>query len=406
MFYILYFYILYLLLFIFIIIVALCAYIKIQFRFWSEQPVFHVYDFRYYLFPPGIINFELPEKNRWTNFKNIETIKYSDNVDLKLKQFTQFIRQHYLQNGENQFNPTKENIGAYFSGHNSSSFFSYYYDDEILIDSKTSEQILNKKMIGAMTSRPIRISINKTKDAFFSAYYVDYLCVDKSKRKQNIAPQLIQTHHYNQRLLNKNIVVSLFKREGEVTGIVPLCIYKTYCFDMTPWAKPPALLPYVALVEVGKTNIHHLLEFFKENNERKFDICIMTEIGNIMELIKTHNIFVYMIITRGGEVLCAYFFRDSCVSLKKGTDCLCCFASINCCKNDGLFAHGYKVALWKIHERMTRFKYAVIENISDNDIIVNNLLKKSRPIIVNPAAYFFYNFAYHTFNPKKVLVIN
>jgi len=395
------FYILYLLLFIVIIIVTFC---KIRFRFWSEQPVFHVYDFRYYLFPPGIINFELPEKNRWTNFKNIETIKITSNN--KKTEFTRFIRQNYLQNGENQFNPTKENIDAYFTGHNSSSFFSYYYEDDILIDSKTGDQIINKKIIGAMTTRPIHITINNKNKPIFEAYYVDYLCVDKSKRKQNIAPQLIQTHHYNQRLLNKNIVVSLFKREGEVTGIVPLCIYKTYCFDMKHWAKPPDLLPYVALVEVGKTNIHHLFDFFKENNERKFDICIMTEIGNIMELIKTHNIFIYMIIMTGGEVLCAYFFRDSCVSLKKGTDCLCCFASINCCKNDDLFIHGYKVALWKIHERMTRFKYAVVENISDNNVIVNNLLKKSRPIIVNPAAYFFYNFAYHTFNPKKVLVIN
>jgi hypothetical protein len=216
---------------------------------------------------------------------------------------------------------------------------------------------------------------------------------------------LIQTHHYNQRLLNKNILVSLFKREGDVTGIVPLCIYKTFCFDMKIWAKPPDLLPHVALIEVGKTNIHHLFDFFKENNERKFDICIMTETGNIMELIKTHNIFIYMII-EADEVLCAYFFRDSCVSLKKSTDCLCCFASINCCKHNDLFTHGYKVALWKIHERIPKFKYAVIENISDNDVIVNNLLKKTRPMIVNPAAYFFYNFAYHTFNPKKVLVIN
>ena len=107
-----------------------------------------------------------------------------------------------------------------------------------------------------------------------------------------------------------------------------------------------------------------------------------------------------------GEVICAYFFRRSYTYFKKGTEVLCCFASINCSKNVELFAHGYKVALWKIYESHTAFKCAAIENISDNDVIVDNILERSTPIIVNPNAYFFYNFAYHTFQPKKVLVIN
>ena len=32
--------------------------------------------------------------------------------------------------------------------------------------------------------------------------------------------------------INKNIVVSLFKREDELTGIVPLCVYSTYGFPV------------------------------------------------------------------------------------------------------------------------------------------------------------------------------
>jgi hypothetical protein len=46
------------------------------------QPVFHIYDLHYYLFPCGIINYELPEKNQYTNFKDIETIQYSKLSDL------------------------------------------------------------------------------------------------------------------------------------------------------------------------------------------------------------------------------------------------------------------------------------------------------------------------------------
>ena len=426
-----YHYIFYVLFLFILIILIICAYIKIRFRFWAMQPVFHIYDLHYYLFPCGIINYELPEKNQYTNFKDIETIQYAKLSDLKLKQFTHFIKQHYLQNGDNQYCPTTKNITGYFTGHNCTSFFSFYYEDELLIDVKTQAQIPNKKIAGVMTTRPIHITINthstsskeynrktstrfasstfssnkaKNADATFEAYYVDYLCVDKTRRKQNIAPQLIQTHHYNQRLINKNISVSLFKREGDLTGIVPLCVYNTYCFDMNRWAKPPPLLPYVSLIEVGKTNIHHLFDFFRDHNE-KFDICILTETANMMQLINSKTIYIYMIIEQG-EVICAYFFRRSYTYLKKGTEVLCCFASINCSKNVELFAHGYKVALWKIYESHTAFKCAAIENISDNDVIVDNILERSTPIIVNPNAYFFYNFAYHTFQPKKVLVIN
>ena len=43
---------------------------------------------------------------------------------------------------------------------------------------------------------------------------------------------------YNQSHLNKNIVVSLFKRENELTGIVPLCVYSTYGFSVNKWSKP------------------------------------------------------------------------------------------------------------------------------------------------------------------------
>ena len=38
--------------------------------------------------------------------------------------------------------------------------------------------------------------------------------------------------------------------------------------------------------------------------------------------------------------------------------------------------------------------------------IINNLVLKTKPLIITPTAYFFYNFAYHTFKPTKVLILN
>jgi len=122
-----YYIILYIILFIIIIILCIIAYIKLKFRFWSIQPVFHIYDFQYYLFPIGIIDQELPEKNKYCNFKSIETIKYDELSEFRINKFIQFICSNYLQNNDNKFEPKKSNIMPYFEGHNTSSFFSFYY---------------------------------------------------------------------------------------------------------------------------------------------------------------------------------------------------------------------------------------------------------------------------------------
>ena len=404
-----------------IIIILIAAYIKMKFRFWTLQPVFHIYDFHYYLFPPGIINPELPEKNKYCNFKEIETVKYDSLSEFQINKFVRFICSNYLQNEENCYSPTKNNIMPYFEGHNASSFFSFYYENELLMNLKKGTTIQDKRVIGIMTTRPLNVIINKgminkgiinkgSSQIKLNVYYVDHLCVDRMYRKKGIAPQVIQTHHYHQRHDNKKIKVSLFKREDNLTGIVPLCVYNTYGYDMASWQKPIDLMPNIAsLTECGKTNIHHLFDFMRENVSGKFDICIQPEISNILELIKTKNIFIYMMIC-DGEVKSAYFYRKSCTVIRNGCEAISCFATIESfskkeTKGLGLFIQGFKNALWKIANE-NNFKFLIIEDISDNNIIIDNLQLKTKPTMISPTAYFFYNYAYHTLNSNKVFIMN
>ena len=396
--------ILYLLIAIFLISILIMGYIRVKYGFWAIQPVFHVYNLLYMIWPPGIINHELPEKNKYTNFKNIETIVYTELSDLKINKFVNFVKTHYLQNKDNVYSPKKENILPYFNSHNTKSFFSFYTEDAILNDLKKGTIIEDKKIIGIITGRPIHITINNSKsENKFDAYYIDYLCVDKNYRKKGIAPQIIQTHYYNQSHINKNITVSLFKREDELTGIVPLCVYSTYGFHVKKWTKPVDLHSMYTFLEITEQNFHFLLNFIKINT-KKFDIIIHSEISNIIELIKTKNIFVYVILVND-KIICAYFYRKSCIFIEKGLEVLSCFASINECETDDIFIHGFKISFWKISEK-NNFGFSAIESISNNNIIINNLLLKTSPLIISPTAYFFYNFAYTTFNPEKVLIIN
>ena len=400
-------YLSYILFFGLLIIIIIYVYIRIKFGFWAIQPVFHIYDIGYMINPPGIINDYLQERNKYTNFKDIETIVYSELTQLQLQRFIHLIKNHYLQNKDNIFIPNDTNITPYFFGHNDKAFVSFFYEKKHMIDSKNGTMIADNSIVGTMTSRPIHIMINTVfsctnNDTKFKAYYVDYLCVDKLNRKKGIAPQLIQTHHYNQRHVNKNIVVSLFKREDELTGIVPLCVYSTYGFPVTTWTKPAELSGEYKLIDINPQNFHFLLNFINENSSQ-FNIVINTEVTNIIELIKTKNIFITSILC-DNNIICAYFFRKSCTEIKKGLEVLSCFASICNC-DDNIFIQGFKISFWKIAAE-NYFGFAAIENISHNNIIIDNIILNTKPLVISPTAYFFYNFAYPTFLPNKALIIN
>jgi hypothetical protein len=106
-------YLSYILFFGLLMIIIIYGYIRFKFGFWALQPVFHVYDLGYMLNPPGIINDFLPERNKYTNFKDIETIVYSELSSLQFQRFIHLIKKNYLQNKDNIFIPTDKNIIPY-----------------------------------------------------------------------------------------------------------------------------------------------------------------------------------------------------------------------------------------------------------------------------------------------------
>jgi len=424
------------------VIIIIYIYIRLSYGFWYYQPVFHLYDLKYYLFPCGIIQHENPEKNRYTNLINVYTSTSMN--ERKTKHFVFFIRKHFLKNQNNVFLPKKINIEPYFAGHNHPCFYSFYVEDQhfyiqpdvitnkTTIDTNTiknknnDEQKLSrhsdtdigiikeKKIIGVMTTRPLHVSIYKNKahkkeDAVFYVYYVDYLCVDKYERKKGIAPQIIQTHHYRQRRGNPNIQVSLFKREGTLTGIVPLCVYSTFAFSCENWIHPDSLHPPFSLIECGGQNLNYLLDFMKINMSELFDICITPELYNVLELLKTNNIFIYYLLETqqdgSSEIMSAYFFRRTCVSLDKGKECISCFASISTAKlRSSIFHTGFLNSLYLVKKKVN-CQILCIENISHNHVLIREIQKHYKEMIVSPTAYFFYNFAYPTFNSNKCFLL-
>ena len=398
--------ILYILGFIILCIALFFIYVRLKYKFWALQPVFHFYDIYYWFVNIGIIRKELPEKNRYINLKKIKTKCFEDIDELTKKQIITLIRLNYYRNNENKYDPKMENIVPYFVGHNVKTFWSYFVEPELLIDNKTGKTIEENKIIGSITSRPLHVKINSTrKDSEFDVYYVDYLCVNKNWRRKNIAPQLIQTHEYNQSHNNRKICVSLFKREEELTGIIPLTVYKTYCFSIKNWSIPEQLNAKITVLTGDKQNIYYLYNFINEI-KNNWDIIIYPEISNIMELVTTKNLFVKMLVI-DGNIEAVYIFRKTCTYIENEKEIISCIASINgtiLTKDE--FIKGFKLSLWSIVKDHNNFKYLTIEDISDNTCIINDICIRTHPIVISPMAYFFYNFAYSPFKSKKCLIIN
>jgi GNAT superfamily N-acetyltransferase len=379
------------------IVVLFFGYVKVKYKFWSQQPVFHYYDIYYWFNDAGVINTDLPLKNKYYN-SNILTKRIEDVPIQTIEETIRLIQSNYIlnkENRENKFLPTKDTFIPYFTGHNSPCFFTTL-SDVVLHQTNKADTILDVNVIvGVITSRALHIEIIN-QNIVFDAYYVDYLCVDKTRRNQGIAPQLIQTHEYNQRHNNPAIKVSIFKREDELTGIIPICAYDTYGFNASKWAVV-GITP--TILKCDKQNLYHLIDFIISHKNR-FELTMIPEFSNLLELITSDNLIIYMMMDLSKAIIqSAYFFRKSCTYVSEKSEVLSCFASISNAGNKE-FIEGFKtVACSMPHE------YVSIERISDNGIIIDDLIKKTESQI-SKTAYFFYNFVYHTFDSSKVLIIN
>ena len=409
--------ILYIIIGILIILTSILLYIKLKYKFWALQPVYHYYDLHYWFLKNGIIRKGLPVRNKYCNFKDIESIEYSDVTETKMLEFKKFICKYFLRNKENEYLPAIENITPYFIGHNNKCFFTFYNSTEYVNNTTINNQeiIKTNKILGAITARPLHVNFyNRKKIDSIDLYYIDYLCVDKEYRKKGIAPELIQTHEYLQSH-STDIQVSLFKKEGDLTGIMPLCLYKYYLYSMIKWKKPSNIKGNQKILNINSQNLHFLMDFIKLQIEaNKFNVYIYSELGNMIELIKTQNIFVYILLI-DNIVESAYFFRKSCTLIKKNEEILICYASLYNHKIGSLlFIHAFKLSLYQLLKQykenkkssLTQFVYLCMEDISENNIIINDLSIKTYPMLTINSAYFFYNYLYRPISSQKILILN
>ena len=185
----------------------------------------------------------------------LNTTKSTEKDEVLINQVCNFIKAHYLRAHDAEYLPTRGNIMEYMKATHHDSFISTYSEPKMLF-SRTDPTASVSDILAVITARPLYITLKGINT--FPVYYVDNLCVHSDHRKKGIAPQLIQTHYYNLRRQNSKIQTCLFKREGDLTAIVPLTTFETYGYDISSLKEEK--LPHASMnvIEITLTHIRLL----------------------------------------------------------------------------------------------------------------------------------------------------
>ncbi len=368
-------------------------------KFWYTQPVFHIYNVWYWLNPPGLILEQLPEINKYTNILDIKTHGISDINDTLLDRVCNFIKLYYVQSPNTKYSPTKKNIVEYLKSCNNESYLSIYQTPKLLFEKDEPSGIVDD-IISVISARPLNITLKGKKP--FTLYYVDNLCVHPDYRKDGIAPKTIQTHYYNLRKNNPKIKICLFKREGELNAIVPLTTYKTVCFNISILEKMnPGVLD---VIEIGPNQLTLFVNFIYAQS-KNFDCIIMPDLSNMLNMIKTENIYIYGVLMNG-NLTAAYAFRRPTLFYDEEEAIECFFSLYANSAIDILNAYitGFNISLNKCKEKL-KTNILLIENIGQSGKLVDYLRNHLLNVLFqSPTAFFLYNYACYTVPSKNSLI--
>jgi len=322
------------------------------------------------------------------------TQKFADVSTEKKELFYNLIKSHFLTGKKEKYNPPKHAVLDYFHSHNRISHLSLQFELLPVI-----KGYLPKSVISAMTTRPLNTILNNNK---VKIDYVDFLCVHKKHRKKGLAQKIIYSHYRNARKDGAGPVF-LFKREGIINFIVPLTVYNAHVFSLKYLKHPNLELSNDIVCHLINDSNFSLFSHFFGEIQGKFKCCITPEQSHIKYLVSKKMMFICLIM-EGNEPVAVYIYRKPFTSYK-GKQSIECIASYYKMGYYDVFIKSFRNSIVLINQEYP-VEILIIENISNNDDVINHILKKTPILWKCPMAYFLYNFAYRPFFPSDVFLIN
>ena len=407
----------YIFLFIFFSWLIPFIYIKIRFPFWSNQPIFHSYDiFRYWTKHPFIIHQGAPMKTKYLTH-NVVTKDFLDLSKYELDQIESLLHSHYIESDQVFTQISKQDVQEDFVGHSNASYVSFYYNKQLVYD-KDADPLIQEKntCLGVLTSRAIKIYYHYGTPHEQYVYYWDYLCTHRDFQDKFIGRNLIQNHEKHQRLHNKEISSSLFRRDVSLCdGVVPLIRFNVHTFPLEKTKRPP-LGQYTTIRIIGP-NVTSLFDFLfnitHSSEPTPFPLCIFPEVNVLDHLIQKNRIIVYAL-KHQSKTLGFYFFKDPkiCYEFNEERNVLDLIGSVFLRpfdkNNESIFFGGLLHAIYHIQEdAKVRYKLLSFYQLTHNSQLIQRWRWKYTPLSITQSAYYLYNavFPNMPYDENKCLVL-
>lgn len=378
------------------------AFIKIRYPFWNIQPVYHSYDIcRWFYWRPFVFYRHGPVKTKYCDFLHVSTKPYSDISEIEKQLCCDLLQTQYLSTDRIFCVLGIEDINAYMTGFNDPTFLSFYSMDYFDVSSLRFQSRVESP-IGCMVSKPAYIHF-KNSEMNLNIYYWDFICMHRDYNKQGTVRQLIQTHEFQQRMLNPEIRVSIFKKEVALCrGVVPITQFKTRTYYLQMAKLPKMALEYTC-VRILKENVQMLYDSLL-SLKVGFDLSLIPDIGILVTMITAKLWYIY-ILKHKDHVCGIYFFKDlrlhyedmdtSITNSHKNADDLGnsihCFASIQSVETP-LFYLGFVYSLYLLLKFQPKYRILLIDEIADNAVLLSGWNKA--PIFETDTAYYFFNYFY------------
>lgn len=396
-------------------------YIKMQYPFWNQIPALHVYDWhRRFLYSekPYVIHL-VPKKTKYYESKLVSTCKFRDMRGEQQIELTKMLQNHYLPSDRVFCSIQLPDLVAQCADATVSVFNELEEDITVNLDiENTGEDSIQKtsrvrKIEGFVSSRRVNthISLGTQKDRYIMqepANYIDYLCFDKTYSSSQKIRKLFQTHEYNERMRVSGPNITLFKKEVELCdAIVPLVEYDSLTFYLRYKIEPAKLPGKFHIVRIQKEHLRHLHDWMERiaalQEDIGFRVSITMEIGDLIHLLQTNQMFAYVlrgpdpeVKTRNETVYAIYFFRNAHMKYEDldGGDTLHSVAAFSNTNDFELYFLGF---VWAVREARkdltgTETKMIMIDDIGHLRGIAKLWMGNHNVVLRTKCAYYFCNY--------------
>ena len=388
-------------------------YIKMQYPFWNQVPALHTYDWhRRFLYSehPYIINL-LPKKTKYYESRLITTERFAQLSPKNHKELTELLQNSYLPSDRVFCSIQLPDLAAQCANALVSTY--NQIETEICFPEEEGGTASTKTSIrrfeGVITSRPANVSISF--GAGESRYivsepaaFMDYLCFDRRASTSRKIRQLFHTHECNQRLLSPARNVTIFKKEVELCeALVPLVQYTAFTFYVRRQIKTTRMPKNWQIVRIQKEHQSHLYDYMSRvaalQEDIGFRVSIVAEVGDIINLLQTNQMFAYAL--RGPDeevrdaVYAIYFFRNAHMKYEDldAGDTIHFTGAFCNTKNTELYFLGFLWALLSaIKDLPNPPKMIMMDDIGHLRPIVRKWTESNDVVLRTPCAYYLCNY--------------